>query len=144
MRILKTVNDTVHNLISDDPSEIGGILGSHNNELIDEVILDAQDPNALKRCSYTPNVAFLNQQIKHWQDCKIHFKGMFHTHHFGIKTLSCGDQKYITEIMTRMPDCIQYLYFPIFVLPDRQWIGYKAVRTNEEILIQEDDIFIEQ
>lgn len=142
MRILKSVIDTINNSISDQPSETGGILGGRGNELIDEIVMDSQNPYVSKKCSYSPNIVFLNQNIELWQSNGTAFKGIFHTHYYGIKTLSCGDKKYISEIMRALPECLNYLYFPVFVLPDRELICYKAIRTNEIICIQEEPLII--
>ncbi len=144
MRILKSVIDMIDSLVSEQPPETGGILGCHDNEIIDEVVMDLPNPHTLKNCSYTPNVSFLNQNIELWQSNNINFKGIFHTHYFGVETLSCGDKKYITEIMYGLPKCIEYLYFPIFVLPNRELICYKAIRENKAILIREESLIIEE
>ena len=143
MRILKSVIDTINDSILDMPPETGGILGSHDNELIDEVIMDSPGPTNTRPCSYFPNVDFLNQNIKLWQDNGISFAGIFHTHFAGVKTLSWGDKKYIDAIMKSMPSYIEYLYFPIFVLPDRELVCYKAIRTNGIIDIQAEELVIE-
>lgn len=143
MRVSKRVIDTINASISDIPLETGGILGSRNKEIIDEVIMDIKNPYASMKCSYTPNVIFLNQKISLWQNESVTFKGVFHTHYFGVRTLSCGDRKYITEIMEGLPECIDYLYFPIFVLPDRALVCYKAIRADKDILIQEEPLIIE-
>lgn len=142
MKILKSVIDMIDSSVSAQPPETGGILGCHDNEIIDEVVMDLPNLHTLKNCSYTPNVSFLNQSIELWQSNSINFKGIFHTHYFGIKTLSCGDRNYITEIMCRLPRCIEFLYFPIFVLPNRELICYKAIRDNETILIEEEPLII--
>ena len=143
MRISKSVIDTINNSISDLPPETGGILGSHDNELIDEVIMDSPDPTNTRPCSYFPNVVFLNQNIKLWQDKVISFAGIFHTHFGGVKTLSCGDRKYINAIMCAMPQQITSLYFPVFVLPDRELVCYKAICSNGIVDICAEDIIVE-
>ena len=143
MRILKTLMDTISNSISGLPPETGGILGSNDNEFIDEIVMDSPDPTNTRPCSYFPNVEFLNQNIKLWQDKGISFVGIFHTHFCGVKTLSCGDRKYINAIMCSMPRQINTLYFPVFVLPDRELVCYKAIRTNGIIDIQAEELFIE-
>lgn len=143
MRILKSVIDTINDSISGLPPETGGILGSHDNELIDEVVMDSPVPTNTRPCSYFPNVDFLNQNIKLWQDNGISFAGIFHTHFAGVKTLSCGDRKYINAIMCAMPQQINGLYFPVFVLPDRELVCYKAIRTNGIIDIQAEELVIE-
>ena len=61
MRISKSVTDVINNSISNQPYEMGGILGSHDNKLIDEVIIDVSNPTNIRPCSYFPNVDFLNK-----------------------------------------------------------------------------------
>lgn len=143
MKVKKSVIDIINYSVSDMPHETGGILGSHNNNVLDEVVVDLPDTTNTRPCSYFPNVDFLNQHIKSWQDNGISFAGIFHTHFCGVKTLSCGDRKYINAIMCAMPQYINTLYFPLFVLPDRELVCYKAVRSNEIIDIQAEDLVIE-
>ena len=144
MKISKKILESFNSCILDKPPEIGGILGSHDNEVIDELVMDEPNPHTIKNCSYTPNISFLNQNIELWQSNNINFKGLFHTHYYGIKTLSCGDRKYIAEIMNSLPKSIKYLYFPVFVLPNRELICYKAVRENDTVFIEEEPLIIEE
>ncbi len=123
--------------------ECGGILGSSGNEIMDNVILDEISDSITRRCSYSPNVDFLNSCILQWQSENIRFLGMFHTHFVGVKTLSDADKKYIELIMSAMPDEIEYLYFPVFVLPDRKLCGYVAKKCFNEVRILPDDVIIE-
>lgn len=143
MRISKSVTDIINNSISNQPYETGGILGSHDKSLINEVILDLPNFTNKRPCSYFPNVDFLNQSIESWQNKKIHFVGIFHTHFGGAKNLSCGDKKYIFAIMDAMPEQIDCLYFPVFVLPNRELVCYKAIRLNGIVDIQAEDLVIE-
>lgn len=143
MKVKKAVIDMINNDISDMPPEIGGIMGSHNNDLIDEIVIDQPYQVNVRPCSYYPNVDFLNQIIDGWQENNICFMGIFHTHFVGVKTLSCGDKKYIDAIMKSMPSYIEYLYFPIFVLPDRELVCYKAKKRNGTVDICYEDIYIE-
>lgn len=143
MRIKKNVIDIINHRILDMPPETGGILGSQGNDIIDEVIVDLPDLTSSAPCSYFPNVDFLNQHIAAWQDNGIMFAGIFHTHFCGVKTLSQGDRKYITAIMCAMPHQFNILYFPVFVLPDRELVCYKAVRSNGIIDIQAENLIIE-
>lgn len=140
MKILKSVVNLISKAASQQSFEIGGIIGSHSNDTIDEVVIDLLKTNNINCCSYSPNVIFLNQNIDSWQNNNIEFKGVFHTHFFGIKTLSCGDKKYINEIMRVMPENIKFLYFPVFVLPDMELVCYKAIKKNQSIFIKEEPI----
>ena len=143
MRVSKSVIDIINNSISNQPYETGGILGSHDNKLIDEVVIDLPNHTNTRPCSYFPNVDFLNKNIESWQNRDIFFIGIFHTHFGGAKNLSCGDKKYICAIMDAMPRQIEYLYFPIFVLPNRELVCYKAMRLNGIVDIQAEDSVIE-
>ena len=51
-------------------------------------------------------------------------------------------KKYICDIMNAMPEEIDVLYFPIFVLPDRKMTCYKAQRNIDNISINTDEITI--
>lgn len=120
--------------------EVGGILGGCNN-IIRYVIMDygIKRQNAGK-CYYIPDVKYLNKCIADWDDEKIDFYGMFHTHFFGVSTMSDGDMAYIEKIMQAMPDTKQQLYFPIVIFPERKLVSYVCNRNKEEIKIAEDSI----
>lgn len=133
--VLKEVLTKIDSLISGLPYEVGGIIGSHSGICIDEVVVDTKRSKNTRLCSYSPDVDFLNSQIELWQDKEIQFMGIFHTHLGGSKSLSHGDKKYINEIMKNMPKEIFSLYFPIYVLPQKEWICYKAERTADDIEI---------
>lgn len=135
MKISSEVVEIVNNSISGFSSETGGILGSRNQDVIDEVVMDLQNERSESRCTYSPNVDYLNRQIVSWQERGIDFKGMFHTHFAGVRTLSDSDKDYIERIMMAMPLQITTLYFPVFVLPDREFVCYKAERLNGKIVI---------
>ena len=143
MKVKKSVLDKINSNILDMPPEIGGIIGSHDSNLVDEIVIDQLNQANVRPCSYYPNVDFLNQTIEGWQENNINFMGVFHTHFVGVKTLSCGDKKYIDAIMKSMPPYIEYLYFPIFVLPDRELVCYKAKKQNGIVDICYEDIYIE-
>ena len=142
MKISKNVLYKLNNLISDNPPETGGILGSKDNNIITDIIMDEIKKPSYKICCYEPNVDFLNHHIDKWLEKGISFKGVFHTHFVGIKTLSRADKKYISTIMNNMPEEIAYLYFPVFVLPDRKMVCYRAEKTKKEIKIFYEDVDI--
>ena len=142
MRILKSVIDMIDSLVSAQPPETGGIIGSTNGELIDKVVMDVPESPGEYMCYYAPNVDFLNENIEIWQNKGIEFKGVFHTHFVGVETLSYSDKQYIIAIMKAMPEEIKYLYFPIFVLPDRKMVCYKASLKNCNIEITRDELKI--
>lgn len=131
MQISLAMLSFLNNNISDFPPETGGILGSDSNDVITDIILDIKS-NTGHCCSYSPNVDFLNSCIAEWAERNIQFVGIFHTHFAGVQTLSEADKKYIVSIMQAMPGGIDKLYFPIYVLPDRELICYVAERKLKE------------
>ena len=58
-----------------------------------------------------------------------------------INNLSKNDRSYIIKILSVMPLCIQYLYFPL-VFPGEKIKGYCARRNGNNIDIVEDNIDI--
>ena len=135
MNILKSILNELDLRITDVPPEIGGILGCRNGEdVISEVVFDRQSDGY--SCGYRPNVEFFNQVIEEWTNRDIAFVGLFHTHFFGVKTLSAADEEYIRTIICAMPSDVERLYFPIFVLPDRTLIAYLAERKNGNVDIR--------
>lgn len=140
MQIYKEVYDYILNNVPNCPPEMGGILG-REKEIICDVQLD-YGINSDKLCSYEPNVEFLNKVIGNWQQKSIQFCGMFHTHFYGIKTLSDGDKEYIYSILTAMPKTVVKLFFPV-VLPEQKVIvSYMAIRTKDGVIIEEDEVKI--
>jgi len=142
VKISKRVIDTLNHTISGKPPETGGIIGSADGDIIDRVIMDIPTVPADRMCCYIPNVDFFNEVIATWQHEGIEFKGMFHTHFANVETLSHADKQYITAIMNAMPPEIVYLYFPVFVLPARTLICYKAIKNEGNIDILRDEVTI--
>ncbi len=141
MKITKVVINYLNKHISENPPETGGILGSVDGETISEIILDIPQGTQYN-CCYFPNVNFLNSCLRQWSDNQIYFMGIFHTHFANVQTHSKGDISYITTIMNAMPHGIEELYFPIYVLPDRKLICYKAMKNKTTIDISKEDIEI--
>ncbi len=137
MKIRLSVLNILYNKISDYPPESGGILGSECDGVISHVVLDCGNSD-FAHCCYAPNSIFLNCEIAKWAERRIEFQGVFHTHFAGVKTLSPADKRYIESIMKAMPSQIRQLYFPIYVLPDRELVVYRAVSSAEST-----DIFAE-
>ena len=136
--IVYRINDS----ITGYPPETGGILGSLDGETITHFVMDEIGQTPERMCSYSPNVEFLNNYIENWSQENIAFKGIFHTHFAGVQTLSKADEKYIHEIMDAMPEEMDALYFPIFVLPDRKLVCYKAQRNDKKTLISIDQLVV--
>ena len=142
MIIVQAVLDSIHRTIEDTPPETGGILGSKKADVVTHIVFDKSSKSFCRGCSYSPNVSFFNQCIAEWQDNLIQFMGIFHTHFANVKTLSSADIKYITEIMMSMPESITTLYFPVYILPARELVCYKAVRQNSSVQINEDELIV--
>lgn len=142
MKITEDAFDIINDIVAEYPVETGGIIGSSVENIIDKVILDVSVEQATSYCRYIPNISFLNECIEKWQQDNVVFCGVFHTHFFGVQTLSCGDKRYIKDIMESMPTDINNLLFPLFVLPNRELVCYLARKINGEILILADDVEI--
>lgn len=132
-------NDIIYSL-NDMPPETGGILGGVNNIITSSV----QDFGIKKDnlCSYTPNVEVMNSVINEWRKKDIDFMGIYHTHFWGVDSLSQGDKTYIELIMKNMPNYLSILYFPLIVLPYKSMISYKAVLTNGRLAISKEETYI--
>ena len=141
MRISRETYNSMLKSVKDIPPESGGILGEKNG-IIQFVVYDEGVKNE-KMCSYTPNAEKLNLVSREWQEQGILFCGIFHTHFFGVKTLSEGDLTYIKTIMKQMPIEIERLFFPIVVLPQREIVAYIAKKEQEQLIIKQDIISIE-
>lgn len=141
MKITQPILNYLHSHISSFPPETGGVLGSSDGTMINMAIMDRPTANQYT-CYYSPNVSFLNECINNWQVQDIHFMGLFHTHFEGVETLSTADKHYISNIMKAMPSTITSLFFPIYVLPQRELISYRATITNEKIEIHRENIEI--
>jgi len=122
------------------PPEEGGILGSVSG-VIKFIELD-KGVNSPKACSYSPDVSHLNSIISKWEKANISFQGIFHSHFFGIDTLSKGDIRYIETIMKSMPKTIDNLLFPIVVMPEKKLVVYCAYKIDGSIKIKRDRLII--
>jgi len=137
------VEDTALKILENIPNcppEIGGILGG-DSKIITTFELDKGMSS--QGCFYVPNVKRLNKTITLWQENKIAFMGIFHTHFFDVATLSAGDISYITKIMKAMPEKINKLYFPLAIVPKKELIPYVAERNGENINIYRDSLNVE-
>lgn len=140
MNILEDIYQYICNSVPSIPPEIGGILGS-----VDGVVCKCQiDPGHPQSCGcfYSPNVDILNKILNSWQRDGILFFGIFHTHFFGVQTLSDGDIAYINAILQAMPSYIHELYFPVVVLPEKRMIPYLATRNGKTVDIKTDELII--
>lgn len=122
----------------DIPPETGGILGSHDG-IICKYQFD-EGYHSHRMCTYIPNTQLLNDSIREWKRRDIDLAGMYHTHYFGVETLSQTDIDYIKKIMDSMPDQVNCLFFPLIVMPERKMVGYIARRSEDGITIQKEHI----
>lgn len=115
---------TMIKFASAHPYEIGGILASSDGESIDTVVCDLGKERS--KVQYVPDVAMLNSVLAQWAKSGLVFKGVFHSHFYGVGVLSEEDITYIERIRQHIPEKNYPLYFPVFVLPDRQFVCYEA------------------
>ena len=142
MKILRSVLEYLNNEIKNEPPEIGGIFGSEDGgETVSLVLIDKNE-QASRCCSYIPNTQLLNSTITKWLNNGIAFMGIFHTHFGNSRLLSYSDKLYIESIMKVMPQEIKELYFPIYTLPKRELIVYKAWLKAGILQLQEEPIEI--
>ena len=140
MNICTETYNLIINNVGNVPPESGGILGGQNR-IINHVVFDP-GMNQSKWCSYTPNVKMMNKTIERWFTDGIDFQGIFHTHFFGVDTLSPGDKEYIALIMKCMPPFVKHLYFPLVVLPERRMVVYKAIQRAGQLTIEQDNLVV--
>lgn len=140
MKITRDMYNYICSFANNDSYEVGGILGSSRDEIITDIILDKPIDSKKCKCEYYPNVFFLNNEIEKWYQKNINFLGIFHTHFSGSRDLSCGDRKYIKEIMYSTKGIVDCMYFPIFTLPDQVITAYKAFFEKDELVIIKDEL----
>ena len=140
MQMCRSVFDEIVNIMIDKPPEIGGIIGG-DKDIVKKHYLDS-GVTSDRACSYTPNVSLLNAVIFEWATEGIQFMGIYHTHFFGVQTLSEGDIRYINKILYSMPIEIELLYFPLIVFPSRFVVCYKAIKKSDIVEICEDDLVL--
>lgn len=131
MVIYKTVYDKLLSELPEFPPEVGGILGSSEDVVVQYWIDKGVGSSECKICSYTPDTREMNKKISEWYDNGIAFEGIFHTHFWGNASLSEGDIVYIRKIMNHMPKSIEKLYFPIITMPERKIHVYVAIKGTE-------------
>ena len=139
MTIEKEIHDVMIECCPLVPPETGGILGGS-----DYVIRSYKFDQLGDHCScnsYHPDVAFLNEAIKHWADKGIEFYGVFHSHPPNETTLSLPDIGYIHRIMQYLPPSIEGLYFPL-IFPRDKMLTFLAARADGKIVIAEDTLVL--
>lgn len=136
MKIVKNTLNDIFKRVPMFPPETGGIIGM-KKDVIRYVEFD-KGMNTRQVCTYEPDVDYLNAVIEKWQQNDIAFCGLFHTHFYGVRTLSDGDKMYINSILNAMPETINKLYFPIVLPEKKELIAYMAIRKGNEIQIVEE------
>jgi len=134
----RVVNDVINNCLS-MPIETGGILGGKNNVITEFEFDKGTAFSSINH--YYPSVEKLDDCINNWQNDCIQFYGIVHSHLQEKRALSFGDKQYIQTIMSAMPTHIGFLYFPV-VLPRKEIVSFKAMRSKNEIHIISTDIKI--
>ena len=119
--------------------ETGGMLGGQDGTVTKVVFDDGKDDD-FRRCHYTPNVTMLNSCLVEWSESGIEFYGLFHTHFYGVSSLSKGDEIYIKKILEAMPQSKKELFFPIIVLPDKKIISYRCCLDGSNLVVAEDPV----
>lgn len=142
MIITKNALEHIFKIANSKKVELGGILGTDNNEIISRIVTDSSENSFTCKFDYYPNIDFLNKEIESWAKQGISFMGIFHTHFSGCKNLSDADKKYIKEIMICSKGITEHLYFPVFTLPDNELNVYKASFKGKEVIIQNDKLMI--
>ncbi len=139
MIITTQVFDIIQKFSSKSPYEIGGILGSSSEKVITDIVIDIPEKHRGSKLEYSPNISFLNNEIKRWTEKDIVFFGLFHSHFFNSSELSIADVSYIKEIMGCVPENT-ILYFPIFSLPKRTLTAYRAYVFCNDLVIENESI----
>jgi hypothetical protein len=140
------VEERVYRLITESAkesdTEIGGILGG-DGHVINRCCID-KGKGVKCKCSYIPDVIYLNRVIADWAKDNIMFMGIYHTHFFNVATLSDGDISYIEKIVNAMPDYIEKVYFPVISLPELIFTVYVARKLPGKISIEKVDSIIQE
>lgn len=94
MKMVKSVYKKILDNVPTHMPETGGMLGGQDGTVTKVVFDDGKDDD-FRRCHYTPNVTMLNSCLVEWSESGIEFYGLFHTHFYGVSSLSKGDEIYI-------------------------------------------------
>ena len=129
--------------VPNQKTESGGLLGFDMNKTIVCTYLDNGLSNAKDKYTYYPNISLFNKKLGEWAEIDVSFAGIFHTHYSDKGVLSVADIHYIEKILLSLPKTIEYLYFPILLIPSRAFIPFEAkIGDNGNIQIQEDNLII--
>ena len=140
MHILReTYHDLFHN-VPDCLPEFGGILGGKEG-IVSRFFTD-YGMQSEWMCAYIPNVDLLNRVITEWQEDDVEFYGLFHSHFYGVETLSAQDRSYIKEIHAHLPAEILEMSFPLLVFPEKKIINYVSHRRSGDYEITREPVVI--
>ncbi len=133
MVIRRKVYEQIKHFVRDHSKEVGGILGALDSDITDTV----PDTGLITECGceYKPDICFLNKNIKRWQDEGISLQGIYHTHFHHVEMLSEDDCEYAKKILLAMPENVEYLYFPVVVLPEMELVPYKCRIFNGQLQV---------
>ena len=138
MKILKVTYMQIMNSYDSVPPECGGIIGGENgiiNTYYHDKLCGITD-----RAIYEPNAEQLNQVIHDWNESRITFYGMLHSHPEHETMLSDNDISYIKSWLPSLPNGT-ILYFPI-VLPKQTIIPYLVKFNDGQITILKEKLEI--
>lgn len=136
------INQLLEDLSAEDLYEAGGIIGGKNGVVTVYAVDRSQ--KSQHPCTYIPDVSMLNQTIRQWYEEDLVLMGIFHTHHFGVRTLSEGDKSYIQKVMSVAPPEVRKMYFPVVVMPGKEVVAYIAERINNGIRITKDTVVFKE
>lgn len=139
MKMVKSVYKKILENVPTHMPETGGMLGGQDGT-VTKVVFDGGKDDDFRRCHYTPNVTMLNSCLVEWSKSGIEFYGLFHTHFYGVSSLSKGDEIYIKKILEAMPKSKKELFFPIIVLPDKKIISYRCYLDGSNLVVAEDPV----
>lgn len=137
MKIYRAIYEKLLSELPEYPPEVGGILGSSKDVIVQYWLDKGIGSSEQKICSYTPDTQEMNRKISEWYDNEIAFEGIFHVHFGSNAGLSEGDITYIKQIMNHMPEAVDKLYFPIITMPERKIHVYVAIKGIEVTIKEE-------
>lgn len=155
MKILRSVYDQIRCTIGSAKPEQGGILLTNDGgETITKFIFDKK--GGCTGSTYSPDTAFMNEQIKRYNNSGYYFVGCIHSHPRGYDTLSMGvgrggyghtasDEEAIYKLMAGMRGT-RILHFPVVQSSNSgpfsvRWF-YAVRNRNGQVTIHEDKLLI--
>lgn len=155
MKILRSVYNQIRHTIGSARPEQGGILlSSDGGDTITKFIWDKR--GSCTGGSYSPDTAFINEQIKLYNNKGYYFIGCIHSHPRGYDTLSMGvghggyghtasDEEAIYKLMAGMKGT-RILHFPVVQSSNSgqfsiRWF-YAVKDRNDKVTIYEDKLWV--